>query len=411
MHLNTNSATVATTATAAHAHRITAIIGLLILSLALRPGIVSIGPILLQIQNEFALSYTKSSLLIAIPDICMGVFALFVPRIARTLGSDRAVITALVLLAAATLLRGLSASVTALLLTTLFVGIGIAVSGSLVGGWIKTHFPREASFFMGIYAAGLSVGASAAAVLTDVVARINQDWRWAAAMWSLLCVTAILSWRTLIKKFPSTDENKSTKSQATAIALPFRNGKAWMIALYFGISQFMVYACFAWIAPSSTEMNIPHISAGVLLALFTLTFAIASFAAGYIARHSTDRRGWLLFAMLLTAVGLVGLSLWPTSYAMADIILIAIGQGICFPLVMTLPLDNTVSSSDANLWTVFMLFIGYLIAALGPVCFGLLRDHTDGYGASYGLLTAASMLLLVMTPALKPNIRTTAIVA
>lgn len=99
MHHNTHSSTAATTV--AHTHRITAIIGLLILSLALRPGIVSIGPILLQIQHEFALSYTKSSLLIAIPDICMGVFALFVPRIARSLGSDRAVITALFLLAAA----------------------------------------------------------------------------------------------------------------------------------------------------------------------------------------------------------------------------------------------------------------------------------------------------------------------
>lgn len=408
-HRNSRTATVTTTA--AHTHRITAIIGLLILSLALRPGIVSIGPILLQIQHEFALSYTKSSLLIAIPDICMAVFALFVPRIARTLGSDRAVITALFLLAAATLLRGLSGSVTTLLLSTLFVGIGIAVSGSLVGGWIKTHFPREASFFMGIYAAGLSVGATAAAVLTDVVAQINQDWRWAAAMWSLLCVTAILSWRILTRKFPSTDANQSVKPQATSIKLPFRNGKAWLIALYFGISQFMVYACFAWIAPSSTEMNIPHISAGVLLALFTLTFAIASFAAGYIARHSTDRRGCLLLAMLLTSLGFAGLCLWPTSYAIADIILIAIGQGICFPLVMTLPLDNTASAHDANLWTVFMLFIGYLIAALGPVSFGLLRDLTHAYSASYGLLTAASVLLLVMTPALKPNTKAAPAVA
>jgi CP family cyanate transporter-like MFS transporter len=388
--------------TAPHAHRATAIIGLLILSLALRPGIVSIGPILLLVQNEFALSYTKSSLLIAIPDVCMGVFALFVPRIARMFGSDRSVIVALALMAAAMVLRALSASVFSLLLATLFVGIGIAISGSLVGGWIKAHFPREASFFMGIYAAGLSVGATAAAVLTDYIAQLNDDWRLAAAMWAVFCVAAIISWRMLIKKFPSAEAGTPLKNESTSTTLPFRNRKAWAIALYFGISQFIVYACFAWISPSSAEMMITSVSPGVLLALFTSTFAIASFVAGSIARKSPDRRGWLTLSALLTGAGFSGLSFWPDSLPLAYVIMVAIGQGICFPLVMTLPLDNTTTPTDANLWTVFMLFIGYLLAALGPITFGALRDHTGSFSASYGLLMAATALLLILTPVLRP---------
>lgn len=391
--------------TATHAHRATAIIGLLILSLALRPGIVSIGPILLQIQNEFALSFTKSSLLIAIPDVCMGVFALFVPRIARMFGSDRSVIAALALMGAAMIVRALSASVFSLLLSTLFVGIGIAISGSLVGGWIKAHFPREASFFMGIYAAGLSVGATAAAVLTDYIAQINDDWRLAAAMWAFFCVAAIISWQVLIKKFPSAEAGTPSRHTSTSIALPFRNGKAWAIALYFGISQFIVYACFAWLSPSSVEMKLSAVSPGVLLALFTSTFAIASFVAGAITRKSPDRRGWLTLSALLTGIGFSGLAFWPDSLPLAYVILLAVGQGICFPLVMTLPLDNTTTPTDANLWTVFMLFIGYLLAALGPISFGALRDYTGSFGASYGLLLGATALLLTLTPILKPAVK------
>ncbi|MNR84396.1 putative transporter YycB [compost metagenome] len=385
-----------------HTHRATAIIGLLILSLALRPGIVSIGPILLQIQNEFALSYTKSSFLIAIPDVCMGVFALFVPRIARSFGSDRSVIAALALMAAAMIARAFSESVFALLFSTLLVGIGIAISGSLVGGWIKAHFPREASFFMGIYAAGLSIGATAAAVLTDYVAQINDDWRLAAAMWAGFCAAAIISWRMLIKKFPSAQTEQASQQKNSRLSLPLTNSKAWMIALYFGISQFIVYACFAWISPSSAEMNIHAVSPGVILAIFTATFAIASFAAGAIARKSPDRRGWLTLSAVLTGVGFSGLSFWPQAWPLLCVILIALGQGICFPLVMTLPLDNTTTPSDANLWTVFMLFIGYLIAALGPISFGALRDYSGNYGAPYGLLLAATVVLLLITPMLKP---------
>src|SRR5262249_29186370 len=131
-----------------------AAIALLILSVALRPPIVSIGPVLESIQKSFSLSYTQASLLTAIPDICMGVFALVAPRVARRLGTDNAVVAALALLCVAMVARALAGSAGVLLLCTVLTGIGIAISGSLIGGWVKQHFARDATFFMGIYSAG-----------------------------------------------------------------------------------------------------------------------------------------------------------------------------------------------------------------------------------------------------------------
>ena len=87
-----------------------AAIALLILSVALRPPIVSIGPVLDSIQRSFSLSYTQASLLIAIPDICMGVFALVAPGVARRFGTDNAVVAALVLLCVAMIARALAGS-------------------------------------------------------------------------------------------------------------------------------------------------------------------------------------------------------------------------------------------------------------------------------------------------------------
>jgi CP family cyanate transporter-like MFS transporter len=66
---------------ASHANRAAGGIALLILSIALRPPIVSIGPVLESIQKSFSLSYTQASLLTTIPDICMGVFALVAPLV------------------------------------------------------------------------------------------------------------------------------------------------------------------------------------------------------------------------------------------------------------------------------------------------------------------------------------------
>ena len=95
---------------ATHVNRAAGGIALLILSIALRPPIVSIGPVLESIQKSFSLSYTQASLLTTIPDICMGVFALVAPRVARRWGTDNAVIASLTILCIAMIARALAGS-------------------------------------------------------------------------------------------------------------------------------------------------------------------------------------------------------------------------------------------------------------------------------------------------------------
>jgi CP family cyanate transporter-like MFS transporter len=157
-------------------HRTTAIVCLLVMSLALRPGIVSIGPLLLEIRRDFALTYSQASLMTSIPDLCMGLFVLFVPRISQILGLNRTITASLILLGAAILLRATAHSTQALLIHTTLVGIGIAIAGALIGGWIKGNFPEESSLFMGIYAGGLSVGSTITAVARErgVSSRLPQ---------------------------------------------------------------------------------------------------------------------------------------------------------------------------------------------------------------------------------------------
>jgi MFS transporter, CP family, cyanate transporter len=384
--------------------KVAAIVGLLILSVALRPAIVSIGPVLLQMQDHFRLSYAQASLLTSIPDVCMAVFALLAPRIARTFGTDNSVIAALVVLGVAIVLRALSPSGTLLLLSTVLVGVGIAIGGSLIGGWIKTHFAGQASFFMGIYAAGLSIGATVAAVSTEYVTEIADNWRIGAGVWAALCVTAIVSWVILARRFADPAPSVAVPARTVkAVALPWTNPKAWWVALYFGGSQFIVYALFAWLAPAASEMGISALKPGAVLGVFTSVFAVASFAMGSLAGQSRDRRGWLAVAMLLTALGAAGLGLLPAFAPMLSVILIAVGMGMAFTLAMTLPLDNANSAPEASAWTVFTLFIGYLIAATGPMVFGQLRELSGGYGLSCLLLTGVAIAMVCLTPMLKPQ--------
>lgn len=385
-------------------HSVAAIIGLLVLSVALRPAIVSIGPILLLIQQHFQLSYTQAALLTSIPDVCMGLFALLAPHLTRRFGTDRCVIAALILLGAASLVRAVSPDPAFLLASTCLVGVGIAIAGALIGGWIKAHFPRRAAFFMGIYAAGLSAGATLAAVFTSPIAELTQSWRVGAGVWSVLSVTAVISWMWMARRFATSVGISPPPKRATGTpaSLPWIHPQAWLVATNFGAGQFVVYALFAWLAPASSETVVTTLAPGSLLGLFTAVFAVASVGAGMIPGKAHDRRGVIALSTSLATLGMIGMAFAPAWAPILYVVLAAVGLGMGFTVAMTLPLDNVATTEQAGAWTVFMLFVGYLVAALGPICFGALRDHTGSYVPSYEMLFAVLLFMLCITPLLKP---------
>lgn len=73
----------------------TAIACIALVAVDLRPGIVSVGPLLAQIRVEFGISNTQASLLTAIPNVFMGLLAIPTPWLARRFGRDRVILAAL----------------------------------------------------------------------------------------------------------------------------------------------------------------------------------------------------------------------------------------------------------------------------------------------------------------------------
>ena len=67
---------------------------------------------------------------------------------------------ALALLLVATGLRAFAQDIPSLMLTTAGVGAGIAISGTLIGGFIKAEFPSSLALVMGVYATALAVAGS-----------------------------------------------------------------------------------------------------------------------------------------------------------------------------------------------------------------------------------------------------------
>ena len=108
------------------------LLGIVVVTINLRPAIASVPPVLETIQDDMELSYTTISLLTAIPTLCMGLFSLAVPSVINKFGRGRGVFWGIVLVAASTVVQISSDLVIVLFGSTISVGIGIAITQALL---------------------------------------------------------------------------------------------------------------------------------------------------------------------------------------------------------------------------------------------------------------------------------------
>lgn len=191
--------------------------------------------------------------------------------------------------------------------------------------------------------------------------------------------------------------------RAGSAQLPLRNITAWMIALFFALSNFLFYAIVAWTAPMYREFGSTPTVAGLLLAAFTLAFTCGNPVFGALSR-SHDRRGWIALSVGMTLVGLLALALAPTWAPFMCLPFAAFGLAGTFTLAMTLPLDNTKTVDEANTWNGFVLTVGYLIAAGGPITVGWLRDKSGDFRLPLWTLVVLVVFMLALTPFLRPHV-------
>ncbi|MBB3148517.1 CP family cyanate transporter-like MFS transporter [Phyllobacterium trifolii] len=377
-----------------------AIGGIVLVALSLRPSIVSVGPVLPRVIFDFNLTHAQASLLTAIPELLMGLLALVAPLIARRLGRDGVILAALIILGVATLARACVTDIALLLATTAGVGAGIAIAGALIAGFIKERFSGHAAAVMGVYATALSVGSTVAAAATGPLSVLAGGWRIAIGVWSVLALIGAVAWLAVAlvgNKF-------STSGMAPSVVhrLPIRSGKAWKIAIFFAMNNLLFYSILAWLPSVYQEAGRSASGASFILASFTFAFMCANPIFGFLSR-SHDRRPWLFSAGLMAFVGMAVIGLAPNALPLFFVPLCAFGLGGTFTLGMTLPLDNTSTADEANSWNAFVLLIGYVIAAIGPLASGYLRDETGDFEMSLLVLAGCAALMTFLAPFLKPR--------
>ncbi|PDT50379.1 MFS transporter [Sinorhizobium fredii] len=379
-----------------------AITCVVLVAIDLRPAIVSIGPLLPSIRDEFAISNAQASLLTAIPALLMGLFAFPTPWLARRFGRDKVMLAALATLTIAALARAFADNVTSLFAATAGVGAGIAVAGALVAGFIKKNYPRHVALLTGIYASSIGLGRTISAALAGPLAEASGGWRIGAGIFTLPGFIAIDAWMIIARAERRAGTVKSgTFAPRKGSSLPFTNPVAGLAASYFALNNFLFFGLIGWTAPMYIERGMSGADAALLLASFTAAFMVANPLAGFVSRN--DRRRLIALFASTSLFGILAIALMPPTTPYLFIPLIALGVGGSFTLGMVLPLDHARDANEANSWTAFVLGIGYFAGALGPFLLGVARDSTGGFTVPVWMLVIAAVLKLSLAPLLQPR--------
>ncbi|WP_248925081.1 CynX/NimT family MFS transporter [Paenibacillus hamazuiensis] len=373
------------------------IAALFLASLNLRPSISSVAPLLETIRGELGMSGFAASLLTTLPVLCMGLFAPSAVRWVARWGTERSLVIALSLIGGATLLRYFTVLPILLLATSFLAGVGIAVAGPLLSGFIKKYFAERASAVIGFYSTALVVGAALSAGLSvPFQEAFGGSWRASLAAWGWLAAAALPLWLIIARRAEKTAADGQPAAAAGRQHLPLHSPRAWLLTCFFGVVALIFYSITAWLAPAVEAMGYGRAAGGAALTLFSVIQMPVSLVLPLLIGRFGNRLLWLLLLAALELTGLLMLAFSGNPWIIS--VLLGIGAGGLFPVVLLLPIEETKHADDASAWSAMTQSGGYVIGSLGPLFIGMVHDITRSFvQPMLGLaVLVAVMMLLVL---------------
>lgn len=367
-------------------------------SLNMRPAITSIGPLLETIRGQLSLTNAQVSLLTALPIICMGVFASLAPVLNRRFGLNATMIFMVAVIGVMTALRDFIPTYTMLLVSSIGIGIAIAIAGPLLSAMIKQNFPHRAGPVIGIYSFGLGTGATASTGLSAYFYELTGSYPFALSIWTVLAFVGIAAWLA-----SATDQlvvhqqaGKSSKQKLSEFRSPWKNSKAWLFLLFFGLQSAAFFSIVIWLAPIAISKGMTIVQAGTLVSLMTAVQIVLNITIPLMMERYPGRKMWLLFILL---IGLVAVGLFATGHVpflWVGALLMGVPLGGMFPIALVLPLDETENAAETNSWTAMMQTGGYIIGGILPLLIGVLYDATNNHQMTIALFASLFIGMIIL---------------
>lgn len=352
-----------------------------LVAINLRTPLTSVGPLLPQISTEYALSEPAAGLLGALPLIAFALISPLVHHGSRRLGADRAVLMALLVLAAGMGIRSFG-GLPGLWAGTLLLGCAIAVGNVLVPVLIRRDFPGRISVATAIYSACMGAMAAIAAATAVPVANLT-DWRTSLALWAVPPLIVAALWVSRLRALP--DAVGHPPGPGTPRASVWTQPVAWVVTAFMGLQSAAFFIMVTWLPTISTAAGFSLERGGLHLFGLQLAGLAAGLTIPRLMRRPDSQVAAAVTASVPILLGALGLLLFPGLSALWAAVF---GAGSGSSLVVALSLISLRGRTQAETTQLSGMAqsIGYLIAAAGPVVAGVLAERSGSWQAPLLLL-------------------------
>ncbi|MEV4012421.1 MFS transporter [Nonomuraea angiospora] len=348
--------------------------GFVLAALNLRPAIAGISPLLDEIMKDVGLSPAGGGAVTTVMVVCLGVFGPVTPLLARRFGLDRTLLAGLLVIAAGVTLRGLDGA-PVLYLGSALAATAIAVMNVSMPAVVKEHFPTRVNLLTGVYVAAVVAGATlASGLVIPVEHATGYGWRGVSALLAVPALLAALLWLPQALRKQSGAQNGPRP-----FGVVLRSPVTWSVTALMGLQSLTFYVMLAWLPTIFLEAGLPAAQAGYLLSLTNLVQVVTSLAIPVLAGRRASQVPYVVGAGVLTVLGYLGMLLAPTAAPWLWMIVLGIGQGASFALALLIIALRPADPATVTALSAVAQSVGYVIAAMGPLLFGFLREVSGGW--------------------------------
>ena len=366
-------------------------LGILFIATILRAPITSVAPLIGTISSDLGLNSAAAGMISTTPLLAFALCSILAPISERKIGIEKVLFLSLIGLSIGIFLRSFSGSFF-LYFGTILIGISIAHCNVLIPSLIKRDFPEKVGLITGIYSVTMNVcGALASGISLPLATKLHLGWQGSLRVWLVLSMLALVFWLPQVRSTTKMDLSVSTPKQKSLI----KSSLAWKISLFMGIQSLIFYTLIAWMPQLFLQKNIDGELTGWLLTLLQLFLVPATFLLSIIAGRLAEQTILVWLGAGTIFIGLLGIMLTTSlPIIVISVILLGIGGGCCFSLSMMFFSLRSKSSAEASQISGMAQSVGYLLAASGPLLFGLLHDLSHSWISSLLVLLALSVVLL-----------------
>ena len=366
------------------------LITVLVVAASLRAAITSVGPLLTLIGNDTHLSKSALGLLGAIPLAAFAIVSPLVQLLVKRFGTERAVLLALVVLTAATVLRSIPGWDGWLWIGTAIIGAAIAVGNVLLPTIVKRDFPDHVAAATGGYVAVLS---GFAALASGIALPLGNEfgWRISVGAGALLSLIGAIVWLPRLRHQVAV----KTAAEPPSPGSMWRAPVAWWVAMFFAAQMANFYLLITWLPTIEKHTGQSAVAGGWHLFVFQAAGIVGGLLIPRLMRGRADLRAVSTAVALTMVVAMVGLLLAPALVVLWAIVG-GMSAGAALVIGLTFIAARARHTTDAGRLSGMAQSLGYALAMVGPILAGYLLDKTNAWQAPVLLVLVIAVLQLIV---------------